>query len=91
VSHGYPSPLPGPYDPIRALIADDDPACRNLLSLYLTRTGRFEVVECVADGIAAIEAAARHQPDVTMLTSACPDSTALQPCRAFARSPLTAR
>lgn len=60
-------PAPGPDDPIRTLIADDDPACRDPLGVYLARTGRFEVVECVADGVAAIEAAAHHQPDVTIL------------------------
>lgn len=57
---------------IRALVVDDVADLRHMVRLALERTGRVEVVAEAADGSAAIEAAAEHQPDLVLLDLAMP-------------------
>ncbi len=55
------------------LIADDEPDIRLLFELTLRRSGRFELLPSVGDGLAAVEAAARHQPDIVLLDIMMPE------------------
>lgn len=49
------------------VIVDDDENWRFLVAHLLKRTGRFDVIGEAADGRAAIEVAARLQPDILLL------------------------
>jgi two-component system response regulator DesR len=53
--------------PIRLLIADDHQIVLEALASHFAQLAEFSVVAGVADGNAAIAAAARHQPDVALL------------------------
>ena len=51
--------------PARVLVVDDEPMVRDVLARYLSRGG-FEV-DVAADGVAAIEAFDRRNPDLVLL------------------------
>ena len=51
--------------PARVLVVDDEPMVRDVLARYLSRSG-FEV-DVAADGMAAIEAFDRRNPDLVLL------------------------
>ena len=53
--------------PIRVLIAEDDDAVRGALSAIVGGESTLELAAAVADGDAAIEAAARERPNVAVL------------------------
>ncbi|MGN6599529.1 MAG: response regulator transcription factor [Actinomycetales bacterium] len=57
---------------LRAVIIDDTPDIRDLLTLVLETLGGFTVVETAADGRAGIVAVTTHCPDVVMLDLAMP-------------------
>jgi two-component system, NarL family, response regulator LiaR len=57
---------------IRVLIADDHAVVRQGLRTFLELQGDIEVVADVADGEAALEAAAKHQPDVVLMDLVMP-------------------
>ncbi|HET9733340.1 MAG TPA: response regulator [Acidimicrobiales bacterium] len=55
-----------------AVVADDFAAARHLLVDGLELSGRFVVVDQAADGAEAVEAVARHRPDLALLDLAMP-------------------
>lgn len=57
----------GSTGPARVLLVDDEPSIRTLLRVIIGRDERFTVVGEVADGLAAIDAAAELRPDVILL------------------------
>ena len=59
-------------EPIRVLICDDSEAFRALLRYTLQEDPGIEVVGEAADGMAAIQAAERLQPDVVLLDLTMP-------------------
>lgn len=52
---------------IRVVVADDDPLVGAHLRTILASAGDIEVVDTVADGAAAVEAAIRHRPDLVLM------------------------
>ena len=52
--------------PIRVLLADDDPATRKAVALTLENAG-FDVVAEAANGTDAILLVSRHRPDVVLM------------------------
>ena len=63
---------PTPVEPIRVLVCDDSEAFRALLRYTLQEDPGIEVVGEAADGMAAIQAAERLQPDVVLLDLTMP-------------------
>jgi DNA-binding response OmpR family regulator len=63
----------------RVLVVDDDPTVADVVSRYLVRDGH-EVV-CVADGYAALRAAAERPPDLVVLDLMLPGIDGLEVCR----------
>ncbi len=61
------------------LIADDDPSQRLLTRYALEREG-YQVVEADS-GLACLEAASRHQPDMVLLDAVMPDLDGFECCR----------
>jgi DNA-binding NarL/FixJ family response regulator len=59
-------------EPIRVLVCDDSEAFRALLRYTLQEDPGIEVVGEAADGMAAIQAAERLQPDVVLLDLTMP-------------------
>ncbi len=56
------APLPAP----RVVVADDSPTLRKVVASVLTREG-FEVVAAAEDGVEAVQAAHRLQPDAVVM------------------------
>jgi DNA-binding NarL/FixJ family response regulator len=52
---------------IRVVVADDDPLVGAHLRTILASAGDIEVVDTVADGAAAVEAAIRYRPDLVLM------------------------
>lgn len=67
--------------PIRLLLVDDHPIVLHGLQQLFERRGGFEVVDCCADAASAIEAVARHQPDVMVLDLRMPERSGLDVLR----------
>ncbi len=61
------------------LLVDDDHKTVNLIRLYLERDG-YDVV-CAHDGVAALDAARQHQPDLIVLDLMLPTIDGLDVCR----------
>ena len=59
-------------EPLRVLVCDDSEAFRALLRYTLQEDPGIEVVGEAADGMAAIQAAERLQPDVVLLDLTMP-------------------
>ncbi|MER6318782.1 response regulator transcription factor [Streptomyces sp. NPDC001581] len=77
-----PGPVPGPGlgDVTgRVLVVDDDPTVSEVVAGYLERAGF--TVHRAADGPAALEAAARHRPDLVVLDLMLPGMDGLEVCR----------
>jgi DNA-binding response OmpR family regulator len=71
----------------RILVVDDDPTVAEVVARYLVRDGHE--VECVADGLAALRAAARRSPDLVVLDLMLPGIDGLEVCRRLReRSPV---
>jgi DNA-binding NarL/FixJ family response regulator len=56
-----------PSEPIRLLIVDDDPMVRAGLTSMLGGTADLLIIGEAADGAAAIDAVAKHRPDVVLM------------------------
>jgi DNA-binding NarL/FixJ family response regulator len=65
-------------DQPRVLVVDDAEDIRMLLRLRLERSGDYQVVGEAADGLDAIEAAKRLQPDLVLLDMAMPRMDGLE-------------
>ena len=59
-------------DPIRVVLADDDPAFLEALSAALELDGRFEVVGLAADGREAFQLGHSLEPDVLIMDGEMP-------------------
>ena len=72
------------------LIVDDDPFIRKLIATTLEDVAEFELVEA-ADGLEAVEAAARERPELVFLDIEMPRLDGLEACRRLRAAPQTAR
>lgn len=63
-----------PTEPIRVLVVDRHRSSGEALQVALSRAPDLEVVEVVADGDAAVRAAARRRPDVVLIDLEAPAS-----------------
>jgi DNA-binding NarL/FixJ family response regulator len=63
----------------RVLLADDHAGILTALQRMLEHS--CEVVACVGDGAAAVEAAAKHQPDLVVLDISMPNMNGIEACR----------
>jgi DNA-binding NarL/FixJ family response regulator len=68
-------------DPLRLLIADDDPVMRMLLGAMVRADPGFELVGEAEDAEQAIELAALHQPDVALLDIEMPKGGGMRATR----------
>ncbi|MFE1787043.1 response regulator transcription factor [Streptomyces sp. NPDC059525] len=73
-----PPPAP-PALPARVLVVDDDPTVAEVVTGYLRRAGHS--VHHAADGPAALDSAARHEPDLVVLDLMLPGIDGLEVCR----------
>lgn len=77
-------------EPIRVVLADDQPEVRRALMTYLIRDGRFEVVGEAEDGEEAVTLIVSLRPDVVIMDLAMPNVNGLQATREIAeKSPDT--
>lgn len=77
-------------EPIRIILADDQPEVRRALKIYLGRDGRFEVVGEAEDGQEAVALVASQRPDVVIMDLAMPNMNGLQATKEISeRSPDT--
>lgn len=72
-----------PPDPIRVLIADDDPIVRELLTKVFRRKPNFALVGEAADGAEAVQLAAMLKPDVLLLDLLMPHLPGMDTLRAL--------
>ena len=70
----------------RAVVADDDHDVRVLLRTWLERYGGFEVAAQASDGVEAVEAVSRNQPDLVVLDLAMPRMDGLEAATAIRRA-----
>lgn len=66
---------------IRVVVADDSPFIRRLIASYLTPALGFDVVGQAGDGIEAVDAVHRWQPDVLTLDLEMPEMDGLEALR----------
>lgn len=79
-----------PPPPLRLLLADDDPSCRELLARYLREAADVEVVGAVANGEVAVEAIRAQRPDAVFLDAQLPGCTGLEVVRAIGQEAMPA-
>lgn len=60
------------------VVVDDEPGLRRLLVLLLERDGRFTVLAEAADGVEALEAVRRHDPELLLLDLGMPQMDGLE-------------
>ncbi|MCC6537849.1 MAG: response regulator, partial [Bryobacterales bacterium] len=68
-------------DLIRVAVADDSAFVRKLIASYLSPAAGFEVVAEAGDGIQAVDAVIRTQPDVLTLDLEMPEMDGLEALR----------
>ena len=71
-------------EPMRVLIADDEPLARERLRAMLAAQPGVEVVAEAGDGHAALHACAEHHPDMVLLDSSIPGIDGLETARHLA-------
>ncbi len=76
-------------EPLRILIADDEPLASERLSLLLGRVDGISLVGTANDGSEAIALAEAVAPDVVMLDIAMPGLDGIEVARALSRLPLS--
>jgi two-component system response regulator LytT len=64
--------------PLTAVVADDEQLAREELCFQLARIEGVEIVSQAADGLAALEEIARHEPDVAFLDVQMPGLTGFE-------------
>jgi len=83
------SPL-GPADPIRVLLADDEPGLRTALTELLSHEERVELIGTAADAEEAIRIAGMDHPDVALVDVRMPEGGGPAAARGISRvSPRT--
>lgn len=70
-----------PGEPVRLVLADDEPLMRHALGVLLQADGRIKVVAEVADGSDVIDAVRACQPDVLLLDVQMPGVDGLEALR----------
>jgi len=73
----------------RILVVDDDPLIRKLVATTLEDVSGFELVEA-ADGVEAVEAARRCEPQIVFLDIDMPNMDGIEACAAIRAAPATA-
>jgi len=76
---------------VRTLVVDDHPIMRQGLTAMLTATPDFEVVGQAADGVEAVELAARLRPDLVLMDLRMPRLDGVAATEAVLRDVPTAR
>ena len=71
---------------IRVLLADDHSIVLEGLQMMLERSEEFEVVGQARDGVEAVEAAAKHSPDVIVMDVIMPNKDGVEACREIMES-----
>src|SRR5262245_14499144 len=71
------------------LLVEDDPDIRDLIAYKLAKAG-FDIVQAT-DGIAALELARQHHPDLVILDVRMPRLSGLEVCRELRTLPATAK
>ena len=74
-------------EPLRILVADDEPLASERLNLLLSRVADVTVVGTAHDGTEAIALAEQVAPDVVMLDIAMPGLDGIEVARALSRLP----
>jgi|SRR5690349_1186368 len=74
---------------VRVLVADDEDDIRALVALAVGKAG-CTVVASVADGSAALDAAAAELPELAVLDVSMPGATGLEVCAQLRADPRTA-
>ena len=73
---------PGPPDPIRVLVVDDQELVRLGFCVILEAADGVAVVGEAGNGEAAVSAVAAHHPDVVLMDIRMPKSSGIEACRA---------
>lgn len=73
-------------EPVRVLLADDDPDLRYLVRRDLEATGDFEIVAEVGTGPAAVERAAELQPDIALVDLRMPGMSDMETITGLVRA-----
>jgi DNA-binding NarL/FixJ family response regulator len=68
---------------VRVLLVDDSAAIRAGLTALIDSTSDLEVVGACADGSEAVDAAARHRPDVVLMDFAMPGMNGIEATEAL--------
>ena len=71
------------------LVVDDDPLIRRLITTTLRDVAGYRLHEA-ADGLAALEAAARERPEIVFLDYEMPRMDGIETCRRLRSDPATA-
>ena len=80
--HLVPDPVEDPgHQPVRVVVVDDHPLVRDTVRIVCEADGGVEVVAEAGTGQAALEACARHQPDVLVLDFGLPGMDGLEVAR----------
>jgi DNA-binding NarL/FixJ family response regulator len=73
-------------DPIRVVLADDDPAFLEALAVALELDGRFEVVGMAGDGGEAFQLGCWQEPDVVVMDAEMPRIDGWEAARLLSQS-----